>query len=68
MTRKVKTVSFSRTSEYDAKLLAYAEQAERGAFSQYVKRLIYDDMRKVAPMAEVAPVPEVEVEDVSGFL
>lgn len=68
MTRKVKTVSFSRTSEYDAQLLAYAEQTERGAFSQYVKRLIYDDMRKVAPVAEVAVEVAEIAEDVSGFL
>ncbi|PIC71021.1 hypothetical protein [Sporosarcina sp. P17b] len=45
MTRKVKTISFSLISEYDSRLLEYAEKAERGSFSKYIKRLIDDDMR-----------------------
>lgn len=79
MTRKVKTISFSLVSEYDSRLLEYAERAERGSFSKYVKRLIDDDMRggqRVdVQIAEVAPV-NVQVDDpvddeadaMSGFL
>lgn len=43
--RKIKPVSFSLVSEYDSRLLTYATAAERGNFSQYIKRLIDEDMR-----------------------
>ncbi len=46
--RKIKPVSFSHVSEYDSRLLAYAESKERGNFSQYVKRLIDEDMSGVS--------------------
>lgn len=79
MTRKVKTISFSLVSEYDSRLLEYAERAERGSFSKYVKRLIDDDMRvgqRVdVPMAEIVPVNDSvvdqrddEADAMSGFL
>ena len=79
MTRKVKTISFSLVSEYDSRLLEYAERAERGSFSKYVKRLIDDDMRggqRVdVPIIEVGstnvpvddPVDD-EADAMSGFL
>ena len=79
MTRKVKTISFSLVSEYDSRLLEYAERAERGSFSKYVKRLIDDDMRggqRVdVPMVEISPVinpvedpVDDEADAMSGFL
>lgn len=79
MTRKVKTISFSLVSEYDSRLLEYAERAERGSFSKYVKRLIDDDMRDSkhvdVQIAEVAPVNvqvdnpvDDEADAMSGFL
>ncbi|ARK21356.1 hypothetical protein [Sporosarcina ureae] len=79
MTRKVKTISFSMVSEYDSRLLEYAERAERGSFSKYVKRLIDDDMRggpRVdVPIVEVASISEPvngpiedEADAMSGFL
>lgn len=46
--RKIKPVSFSLVSEYDSRLLAYATATERGNFSQYIKRLIDEDMRGVS--------------------
>lgn len=75
--RKIQPVSFSLVSEYDSRLLAYATAAERGNFSQYVKRLIDEDMRGVqqtAPMyaptqGHVEPKPTNEDADaMSGFL
>lgn len=79
MTRKVKTISFSLVSEYDSRLLEYAERAERGSFSKYVKRLIDDDMRggqrAEVPIVDIVPVNtsvddqgDDEVDPMSGFL
>lgn len=75
MTRKVKTISFSLVSEYDSRLLEYAERAERGSFSKYVKRLIDDDMRggqrvASAPIVDMpVSVPADDESDaMSGFL
>lgn len=73
MSRKVKTVSFSLVSEYDTRLLTYAEAYERGNFSQYVKRLIDADMNKTPIYApahvHVEPKPTNEDADaMSGFL
>lgn len=77
MTRKVKTISFSLVSEYDSRLLEYAERAERGSFSKYVKRLIDDDMRGGQRVDVPQGVTEVHVEPalqnddedtMSGFL
>lgn len=73
MSRKIKPVSFNKVSEYDSRLLAYAESKERGNFSQYVKRLIDADMNKTpmyAPAQEYKePVPTNEdAEAMSGFL
>lgn len=75
--RKIKPVSFSLVSEYDSRLLVYATAAGRGNFSQYIKRLIDEDMRGVqratpmyAPVQEYKdPVPTNEDADaMSGFL
>lgn len=79
MTRKVKTISFSLVSEYDSRLLEYAERAERGSFSKYVKRLIDDDMRGgprvELPIVEVATLStqvdnsaDEDMDTMSGFL
>ncbi|WP_432352644.1 hypothetical protein [Sporosarcina sp. A2] len=71
MSRKIKPVSFNKVSEYDSKLLAYAESKERGNFSQYVKRLIDADMNKTPMYVPAAVVPEPTDEDaeaMSGFL
>lgn len=74
MSRRIKPVSFSLVSEYDARLLEYAEDPARGNFSQYVKRLIDADMNKTAQSVAAVPVrpaPVIEKDDVdamSGFL
>ncbi|MGG0644300.1 hypothetical protein ABE021_10190 [Sporosarcina gallistercoris] len=73
MSRKVKTVSFSLVSEYDTRLLTYAEADERGNFSQYVKRLIDADMSKTPIYAQVQEHIETKPTDedadaMSGFL
>lgn len=73
MSRKIKPVSFNKVSEYDAKLLAYAEDEKRGNFSQYVKRLIDADMNKlpIQMPTQVYKEPEPTNEDadaMSGFL
>lgn len=76
--RKVKTISFSLVSEYDSRLLEYAERVERGSFSKYIKRLIDDDMRggqrvdvPIAESVSVNVAAEESTDDndaMSGFL
>ncbi len=73
MSRKIKPVSFNKVSEYDAKLLKYAEAKERGNFSQYIKRLIDADMNRnpMPASTQVHVEPKREDEDaeaMSGFL
>lgn len=74
MSRRIKPVSFSLVSEYDARLLEYAEDPARGNFSQYVKRLIDADMTKVVQpvvAVPVRPAPVIQEDDadaMSGFL
>lgn len=62
MTRKVKTISFSFVSEYDSRLLEYAEKAERGSFSKYIKRLIDNDMhgRNLNEVVMERPIEKVK--------
>lgn len=77
MSRKIKPVSFSLVSEYDARLLEYAESKERGNFSQYVKRLIDADMQGVQKVDPMYVPTQVHIESepagddfdaMSGFL
>ncbi|EGQ21294.1 hypothetical protein HMPREF9372_3331 [Sporosarcina newyorkensis 2681] len=79
MNRKTKTISFNLVSEYDSRLLEFAEREERGSFSKYIKRLIDNDMRggnrQIAESQiitdQVQREPEIQADDsdaMSGFL
>ena len=72
MTRKNKSISFDLTDEFEKQLLLYAEKAEKGKFSKYIKRLIANDMegRQTSSVNVMmnATTEKDEVDSTDGFL
>lgn len=56
--RKIKSISFDTTDEFEIQLLAYAESKK--SFSRYIKRLIQTDMVTNGEVENMQIVPKLQ--------